>query len=159
MILLSDVVVSNIQAKPRGLRNVRRLSPVHKRIGQDSTRYRTLRDVPLRLLSILIVHQCSISLLFILVFCLSCVRQLLNKRIRCMTNYELLRWLVDTLSRNVDHYRMINASRSTVCRYNDKLSVISLVPRRSTACICCWAPCCGVLLPQPGVCNRRAGLR
>ena len=32
-----------------------------------------------------------------------------------MTNYELLRWLVEMPSRDVDHYRMINASRSTVC--------------------------------------------
>ena len=32
-------------------------------------------------LLVLIVHHCSISLLFILVFCLSCVRQLLNKPI------------------------------------------------------------------------------
>ena len=39
-----------------------------------------------------------------------------------MTNHELLRWLVETPSRDVDHYRMINASRSTVCHYNDKRS-------------------------------------
>jgi len=39
-----------------------------------------------------------------------------------MTNYELLRWLVETRSRDVGHYRMINASRSTVCHYNDKRS-------------------------------------
>jgi len=39
-----------------------------------------------------------------------------------MTNYELLRSLVETLSRDVDHYGMINASRSTVCHYNDKRS-------------------------------------
>jgi len=32
-----------------------------------------------------------------------------------MTNYEMLRWLVETPSRDVGHYRMINASRSTVC--------------------------------------------
>jgi len=29
-----------------------------------------------------------------------------------MTNYELLRWLVETPSRDVDHYHMFNASRS-----------------------------------------------
>ena len=29
-----------------------------------------------------------------------------------MTNYELLRWLVETLSRDIRHYRMLNASRS-----------------------------------------------
>ena len=37
-----------------------------------------------------------------------------------MTNYELLRWLVEMPSRDVYHYRMINASRSTVCHYSDK---------------------------------------
>ena len=31
-----------------------------------------------------------------------------------MTNYELLRWLVEMPSRDVDQYRMINTSRSTV---------------------------------------------
>ena len=36
-----------------------------------------------------------------------------------MTNYELLRWLVETPSRDVEHYRMINASRSTGSHYND----------------------------------------
>jgi len=39
-----------------------------------------------------------------------------------MTNYELLRWFAETPSRDVVHYRMINASRSTVCHYNDKRS-------------------------------------
>jgi len=39
-----------------------------------------------------------------------------------VTNYELLRWLVETPSRDVDHYRMINASRSTACHYKDKRS-------------------------------------
>ena len=37
-------------------------------------------------------------------------------------SYELLRWLVQMPSRDVYHYRMINASRSTVCHYNDKRS-------------------------------------
>ena len=31
-----------------------------------------------------------------------------------MTNYELLRWLVEMPSRDIDHYRIINISRSTV---------------------------------------------
>jgi len=39
-----------------------------------------------------------------------------------MTNYELFRWLVEMPSRDVDHYRMINASRSTVYHYNDTRS-------------------------------------
>jgi len=39
-----------------------------------------------------------------------------------MTNYELLCWLVEMPSCDVYHYRMINASRSTVCHYNDKQS-------------------------------------
>jgi len=36
-----------------------------------------------------------------------------------MTNYKLLRWLVEMPSRDVVHYRMINASRSTVTRSRD----------------------------------------
>jgi len=35
-----------------------------------------------------------------------------------MAKYELLRWLVEMLSRDVDHYPMINASRPTVYHYN-----------------------------------------
>ena len=45
-----------------------------------------------------------------------------NKYICRMTNYELLRWLVEMQSRDVDHYHMISASQSTVCHYNDKWS-------------------------------------
>jgi len=36
----------------------------------------------------------------------------------CMTNYELFRWLVETSSRDVEHYRMFTASRSTGNHYN-----------------------------------------
>ena len=43
-----------------------------------------------------------------------------TKKFCRMTNYELLRWLVETPPRDVGQYRMINASRSTVCHYNDK---------------------------------------
>ena len=39
-----------------------------------------------------------------------------------MTNCELLRWLVEMLSRDIYHYRMINASRSAVCHCNDTWS-------------------------------------
>jgi len=39
-----------------------------------------------------------------------------------MTNYELLRRMVEMPSRDVDHYRMINASRSIVYHYNDTRS-------------------------------------
>jgi len=35
-----------------------------------------------------------------------------------MTNYELLHWLVETPSRDVEHYRMSTASRSTVRQFN-----------------------------------------
>ena len=35
-----------------------------------------------------------------------------------MTNYELLRWLVETPSRDVEHYRMFTASRSTVRQFS-----------------------------------------
>jgi len=45
-----------------------------------------------------------------------------------MTNYQLLRWLVETLSRDIHHYRMLDASRSTV-QY----------------CKCWWALTCWVL--------------
>jgi len=40
--------------------------------------------------------------------------------IRCcrMTNDELLRWLVETSSRDVEHYQMSTASRSTVRQFN-----------------------------------------
>ena len=41
-----------------------------------------------------------------------------------MTNYELLRWLVETPSRDVQRYRMITASRSTGSHY--KIVSVSL---------------------------------
>jgi len=44
----------------------------------------------------------------------------ISKILGRMTNYELLRWLVEMPSRDVYHYWMINASRSTVCHYTDK---------------------------------------
>jgi len=44
----------------------------------------------------------------------------ISKILGRVTNYELLRWLVEMPSRDVYHYRMINASRSTVCHYTDK---------------------------------------
>jgi len=40
------------------------------------------------------------------------------------------RWLVETPSRVVYHYRMINASGSTVCHYNDKRSHNDMVIMR-----------------------------
>ena len=40
------------------------------------------------------------------------------------------RWLVETPSRDVYHYRMINASGSTVCHYNDKRSHNDMVIMR-----------------------------
>ena len=46
-------------------------------------------------------------------------RYILNCR---TTNCELLRWFVKMPSRDVHHYRMINALRLTVCHYNDKRS-------------------------------------
>jgi len=42
-----------------------------------------------------------------------------------MTNNELLRWLVKTRSRDVQHYRMITASRSTGSHYNDYRSTVT----------------------------------
>ena len=44
--------------------------------------------------------------------CLTLFRQI--KWCCHLTNYELLRWLVEMPSRDFHHYRMINASRSTV---------------------------------------------
>ena len=41
---------------------------------------------------------------------------------RLLIDWLIDRWLVETPSRDVDHYRVINASRSTVWHYNDKLS-------------------------------------
>ena len=43
-----------------------------------------------------------------------------------MTNYKLLQWLVETLSCNVHHYRMINVSWSTVYHCNDTSFQVSL---------------------------------
>ena len=40
-----------------------------------------------------------------------------------MTNYELLRWLVETLSRDVYHCRMMNASRSTVRHFQPRFII------------------------------------
>jgi len=75
-------------------------------------------------------HIISLISLFMPLFCFVffCVVLFITRVSFCinyllcrMTNYELLRWLVETPSRDVVHCRMINASRSTVCHYNDKL--------------------------------------
>jgi len=42
-----------------------------------------------------------------------------EKRLKRYLTYELLRWLVEMPSRDVHHYRMMNAPRSTVYHYND----------------------------------------
>ena len=86
-------------------------------------------SVPLMLVLWAIVSLCSrlshLSVHMYARLCM-CASRLRNSWLACsllvvfcsklfcrMTNYELLRWLVEMPSRDVDQYRMINASRST----------------------------------------------
>jgi len=61
----------------------------------------------------LAVSNCSC---FISVIVVVVVIMTVHKYCR-MTNYELFRWLIKKSSHNVEHYRMINLSRSTGSHY------------------------------------------